>query len=753
MPYESQAQRGKFHAMEARGEISPKVVSEFDRASRGKKLPKHKKPLKKISPTSSQVHVSSAGEEDEVLKDKLTTEGREHVAEHNFAIPEDRKYPIHDVSHARNALARVSQHGSAEEKARVRGAVFRKYPSLKPVRKADGPRRVATVAVRHGNHLLMGKRRDNGKWTTPGGHLDPTENFTEGALRELFEETGITTDPGVIKELDEVNKLKDQKGGDLHVQPFSVEMKERPKTSMREDPDAEVHRWKWVDISEGLPEEIAQNLHTPLERNCLMKALGLQKEVEPDVEMALKAFDRTGDQYEEEWVEDSDNGLTSFQLLLEGMDWELVHTTTDPEMAKDTALEQLKEDPFHYRKLTFQEDETDDKLGENQEDQTPWEEEGLSLDLGSGQTREPGHIGLDLYPYDHGTFVHDINLGLPVPDSSCKQIRLCNIEMEDIKPLLSEIHRVLMPEGQFIYEGPEDIYNYPSWAEDYPGLVLTHHEDSKIEKEGPGDNIYRQVFTRIATPDPATADDAEPRIGVRSYDMLPPDALLAMNALDYEHSDATSSGRGNRVHGYPSQGALTQKESDSSGAGDSNQKVKSIRFFKAEEGLKEGEPVALNPTQDEVHRALNPVNPNPAPPIRAKRISKIEKILKKERIVPILKANASKQIVYGVVLAPNEIDAQEDFMTPEDIEYTAHRYLQNSRVIGSSHSKGVKAYPVESFIAPQDFECHGQYGNQEVKKGSWVLGVKIEDPAEWQKVLEGDYTGFSVGGLGARQTV
>jgi hypothetical protein len=40
MPYKSQAQRGKFHAMESRGEISPEIVEEFDKASKGMKLPK-----------------------------------------------------------------------------------------------------------------------------------------------------------------------------------------------------------------------------------------------------------------------------------------------------------------------------------------------------------------------------------------------------------------------------------------------------------------------------------------------------------------------------------------------------------------------------------------------------------------------------------------------------------------------------------------------------------------------------------------
>lgn len=39
MPFKSRAQRGKMHAMAARGEISKKTVKEFDRASKGKKLP------------------------------------------------------------------------------------------------------------------------------------------------------------------------------------------------------------------------------------------------------------------------------------------------------------------------------------------------------------------------------------------------------------------------------------------------------------------------------------------------------------------------------------------------------------------------------------------------------------------------------------------------------------------------------------------------------------------------------------------
>lgn len=39
-PYKSEAQRKMFHAMLKRGEISKATVEEWDKASKGKKLPK-----------------------------------------------------------------------------------------------------------------------------------------------------------------------------------------------------------------------------------------------------------------------------------------------------------------------------------------------------------------------------------------------------------------------------------------------------------------------------------------------------------------------------------------------------------------------------------------------------------------------------------------------------------------------------------------------------------------------------------------
>lgn len=60
---------------------------------------------------------------------KLKAASRNKLPGKDFAGP-DRSYPIEDKNHARNALARVSQHGSPAEKAEVRRKVEAKYPSI-----------------------------------------------------------------------------------------------------------------------------------------------------------------------------------------------------------------------------------------------------------------------------------------------------------------------------------------------------------------------------------------------------------------------------------------------------------------------------------------------------------------------------------------------------------------------------------------------------------------------------------------------
>jgi hypothetical protein len=69
----------------------------------------------------------------------LTTKARKKLPKSQFALPGKGEgpqgkgagsYPIPDKAHARNALARVSQHGSPAEKKAVRAKVHKKYPDI-----------------------------------------------------------------------------------------------------------------------------------------------------------------------------------------------------------------------------------------------------------------------------------------------------------------------------------------------------------------------------------------------------------------------------------------------------------------------------------------------------------------------------------------------------------------------------------------------------------------------------------------------
>ena len=40
---------------------------------------------------------------------KMTETSRDHIHDENFAFPKERKMPIHDAAHVRNAIARFNQ--------------------------------------------------------------------------------------------------------------------------------------------------------------------------------------------------------------------------------------------------------------------------------------------------------------------------------------------------------------------------------------------------------------------------------------------------------------------------------------------------------------------------------------------------------------------------------------------------------------------------------------------------------------------
>lgn len=105
-------------------------------------------------------------------------------------------------------------------------------------------------------HLLLGKRLDNGKWTMPGGGIDGGENAKQGAIRELYEETGL-------RPLTMTFSRKFDNGQDVTCHCFTALCVGEAKPHSENDPDKECSKWEWFDVSDGLKTNIWDALAGP----------------------------------------------------------------------------------------------------------------------------------------------------------------------------------------------------------------------------------------------------------------------------------------------------------------------------------------------------------------------------------------------------------------------------------------------------------------------------------------------------------
>lgn len=69
--------------------------------------------------------------EDGVNLGTLSTKQRKDLPASDFVFPETREYPIPDIEHARNALARGAQNETGARLRKIRNTVYRRYPQLK----------------------------------------------------------------------------------------------------------------------------------------------------------------------------------------------------------------------------------------------------------------------------------------------------------------------------------------------------------------------------------------------------------------------------------------------------------------------------------------------------------------------------------------------------------------------------------------------------------------------------------------------
>lgn len=103
------------------------------------------------------------------------------------------------------------------------------------------------------------------------------------------------------------------------------------------------------------------------------------------------------------------------------------------------------------------------------------------------------------------------------------------------------------------------------------------------------------------------------------------------------------------------------------------------------------------------------------------------------------------------------VDRQGDWITPDEIEKAAYKYVHESRKGGHQHKRTDDDQPfhasdmIESIVfTPEKIAKMGLPDDFPV---GWWVGYQVRDEDTWAKVKKGEVTGFSIHGRGRRRPV
>lgn len=134
-------------------------------------------------------------------------------------------------------------------------------------------------------------------------------------------------------------------------------------------------------------------------------------------------------------------------------------------------------------------------------------------------------------------------------------------------------------------------------------------------------------------------------------------------------------------------------------------------------------------------------------------LAALAKILEREGEFKIIekKKQSKRMIAYSVVIEPEtkvteDGDLHGDVMDEAAIEDAAHSFMINGAKIKLQHQgERIPAIVVENFLNPVEYTAEN---SDVIKKGSWIIGIKIFSPKIWKMIESGKITGVSPGGLG-----
>ena len=107
-----------------------------------------------------------------------------------------------------------------------------------------------------------------------------------------------------------------------------------------------------------------------------------------------------------------------------------------------------------------------------------------------------------------------------------------------------------------------------------------------------------------------------------------------------------------------------------------------------------------------------------------------------------------QRMCWAEVYAPMRPDSGGDYMTREDIQKAAYKFMKHQRLdqVDSQHNNELVkgATIVESFIARK--------GDPIFIEGSWVVGMHIDNAEMWDRIKKGEINGFSLEAMATTST-
>lgn len=113
---------------------------------------------------------------------------------------------------------------------------------------------------------------------------------------------------------------------------------------------------------------------------------------------------------------------------------------------------------------------------------------------------------------------------------------------------------------------------------------------------------------------------------------------------------------------------------------------------------------------------------------------------------------SDERFVFGVVLVPDEVDAQGEIYSVEDVRKACHSFMESYRGrFKVMHSGEVvpELIPLETYVSKRE-ETHG---GETYPVGTWFLAARVNSDELWAKIKSGEFTGWSMGGTAVRESL